>query len=203
MPDLSHLREAYLFPALAIRLAGGMGPKISEKASLYLRNFIRLIDKSIDEYLEIRKYILLQIEEKNRPIEEMEKGRISYHIGIVNHAENCINAIRRLYHSFEALKNDPSASKLLPRNSRKLLESYENNVREVRNVVEHLDEDIQKDKHNQGQPVMLCLTNDHKGLYINQDTIGFYDLALVIKKFYEIGKILLSEGSDKAPKKKV
>jgi hypothetical protein len=116
MPDISDLAENRLIPSLTIGLLFAKGDKFSKKASLYLRNFIRLIDKSIAEYLKARDAILLQIEEKNRSPEEMqEKGREICILSFVNHAENCINATRRLLHLMEAFKNErisPSIPKI-------------------------------------------------------------------------------------------
>jgi len=76
MPDISDLDS--LIPAFTLSLVFFKGDQFSKKAALYLRNFIRLIDKSVTEYLKAREIILLQIEEKNRSSEEMQKKEGSY-----------------------------------------------------------------------------------------------------------------------------
>lgn len=73
MPDISELAKHRLIPALTLSLMVSKGDQFSEKAALYLGNFMRLIDKSVTEYLKAREIILLQIEEKNRSSEEMQK----------------------------------------------------------------------------------------------------------------------------------
>ena len=56
--------------------------------------------------LELRKANndVLSIEERKRPAEEMAKtGRYIYMFGFTDHLENCINAVRRLFHHFSSV----------------------------------------------------------------------------------------------------
>ena len=72
MPDLSELTTTRLTARLIGNLLIGEHP-LNRQAGLYLRNFIRLLDKAIREYGEAREVILYEIEESNRPTEEMIK----------------------------------------------------------------------------------------------------------------------------------
>ncbi len=190
MPDISDLAEHPLIPALALSLMFSKGDQFSEKAALYLRNFIRLIDKSVKEYLEAREAILLQIKETNQSSEEMQKkGRVLYILRFVDHAENCVNAIRRLLHLLEFMKKE-RMSPSIPKIPRKLIEAHGNIIRKIRNTVEHLDEKIQKDEHGEGEPVMLFLAEDEKSMVIGKLNLRFCDLESVIRNFYNIGKYL-------------
>jgi len=167
------------------------GDKFSKKASLYLRNFIRLIDKSIAEYLKARDAILLQIEEKKRTAEEMrEKGRFIYILSFVNHAENCINATRRLLYLLDGLKTE-RVSPPIPEIPGKLIKAHRDIITNVRGTVEHLDRIIQKDKHLEGEAIMLSISKDQKSMIISNHNLRFCDLASVIRNFYDIGKYLI------------
>jgi hypothetical protein len=193
MPDISNLAEKRLMPALMLSLICSKGANFSPKASLYLRNFIRLIDKSIAEYLEARNIILLEIEEKNRSAEEMqETGRFLYFISFVNHAENCINALRRALHLLSAMKSE-QFSPAIPKIPRKLIEALGDKIKDIRDTIEHLDEKIQKDEHVQGEPVMLVVTDDERSMSICNQNLKFCELELIIRKLYNIGKYLIEE----------
>ena len=189
MPDISDLAKHPLIPVLTLSLMFSRGDQFSKKAALYLRNFIRLVDKSVREYLEARKTILSQIEEKSRSSEEMEKGRVLYILSFVDHAENCVNAIRRLLRLLEYIKRQ-SMSPPIPKIPRKLIEASRNIIKDVRNTVEHLDEGIQKDEHGEGEPIMLFLTDDGRSMVIGKHSLKFCNLESVIRNLYDIGKHL-------------
>lgn len=71
MPDLSGLDSPSLIGCLLVQLL--MGERgLSRKASLYRRNFVRLVDKALLEYQEAREVILAEIAEANRSSEEMK-----------------------------------------------------------------------------------------------------------------------------------
>jgi len=191
MPDISELAEHPLIPALTLSLMFSKGDQFSEKAALYLRNFIRLIDKSVTEYLKAREIILLQIEEKNRSSEEMQKkGRVLYILSFVDHAENCVNAIRRLLHLLGSIKNE-RMSPSIPKIPRKLIEAHRNIIKNIRDTIKHLNEKIQNDEHSKGEPVMLSLAEDEKSMVICKQNLRFCDLESVIRNFYDIGKYLI------------
>ena len=60
MPDLSVSKS--LMPILLVQVMIG-DPGLSQKTALYRRNFLRLVEKAVDEYREARNYIIKQIEE--------------------------------------------------------------------------------------------------------------------------------------------
>jgi len=191
MPDISDLAKHPLIPALTLSLMFSKGDQFSKKAALYLRNFIRLIDKSVKEYLKAREAILSQIKEKNRSSEEMQKeGRVIYIFSFVDHAENCVNAIRRLLHLLESIKKE-RMSPPIPKIPRKLIEAHGNMIGNIRNTIEHLDEKIQNDECSKGEPVMLFLAEDEKSMVICKQNLRFCDLESVIRNFYDIGKYLI------------
>jgi len=71
---------------------GGLDKKaLDEKGQRYLRLFCRLIDKAYDEYTTVKPYIEKEIKSENR---------LEYLFAIINHLENCINALNRAGKAF-------------------------------------------------------------------------------------------------------
>src|ERR1700759_3843283 len=97
MPDLNYLlSRSAQGPFILHQLIGadvGFPPKMGS----YRRNLVRLADKAVRNYCDVRKYVILQIEEQRRPPEEMARlGRIIYMHEITNSLEDCIITTRRL-----------------------------------------------------------------------------------------------------------
>lgn len=96
MPDISHLREEH---ALSRYLLVALVSKVSPDKITYdllLKTYCRLVDKAIYEYCCAREEVINEINEPKRPLKELQKGRQIYLHLIVNHLENCINALWRL-----------------------------------------------------------------------------------------------------------
>jgi len=187
MPDLSNI-EVLTNRLLVQGLLGD--PGIPLEVSLYRRNFIRLIDKALLEYIYARESILGQIAEANRPAKEMAVRYIDV-FGFTNHIENCINALRRTYKLLNRIKTHTGAPKI-PRKLRKGVEKGSQPVNELRNAVEHIDKLIRKDELIPDQPIMLALTDDNEGIRISTYYINFTDLATLIKNIHEIGEYVLT-----------
>lgn len=190
MPDLSDLQKNSLMPYLFATLVFSKSDRLSEKTRLYLRNFIRLIDKSINEYQEAREAIIAQVKERHRPPEQIQEGRIIYLLSFVNSLENSLNAIRRLFLILDAFKGE-RLSPAIPRIPRRQVESLGSTIKDIRHTIEHLDERIQKDQLRKGKPIMLSLSDDDKGIIISDYSLRFSDLKHVIRNFYNIGKYLI------------
>jgi len=190
MPDLSVL-DPSLIGRLFIQLLLGER-SLSQKARLYRRNFVRLVDKALNEYHEAREVILTQIAEANRPPEEMIKhGRSIYMLAFTNHIETCINAVSRLFKLLERIKSEKD-SLPVPRELRRLVETKSKSIDYVRNVVEHIDEHIQKDEIAPGKPIMLALSKNDDGVVVSNYEIKFKDLAMVLGKMHEIALYILT-----------
>lgn len=190
MPDLSGL-DSPLINRLIVQLLVGEH-NLSSKASLYRRNFIRLIDKALREYDEARDSILAQIEEANRPAEEMAKtGRYLHILRFTDHIETCINAVSRLFRLLDRIISD-KGSPQFPRPLRKLLQTKNKLITDIRNRVEHIDEYIQKDEISPSDPIMLALNREGDGIVISKFEIKFQELAMVLKKMNEVASYLLT-----------
>lgn len=190
MPDLSGL-DSPLIGCLIVQLLVGE-PGLSRKASLYRRNFIRLLDRALKEYHEAREAILAQIAEANRSAEEMSRdGRHIYLIAFTDHIENCINAVWRLYRLLERFKSEKK-SPVLPRELRRLVETIEESIVDIRHAIEHMDERIQNGEIYPGIPVMATVSQNGDGVVVSKYEIKFEELAVVLKKMHEIALYILT-----------
>ena len=184
MPDLSDLDFPLKKYLILHALVGDKG--LTQKESLYRRNFVRLVDKAIKEYQEARSTILFQIEEMNRPPEEMSKeGRIIHILGFTDHFESCVNAINRLLKQLERIKRK-NGSWVIPRLTRRVIEAHTKYIPDIRNVAEHMEEAIQKDELENGQPVMLMIGGNGDRAVLAKYEIMFTDIASAIRKLHEL-----------------
>lgn len=176
MPDLSGL-DSPLTNRLIVQLLVGQ-KDLSPNARLYCRNFVRLIDKALEEYNNAREVLLTQ-------------GKGIYVFAFANYMEDCINAIRRLYLLLDRIKSEKE-SPVLPREARRFLETRRESIANVRNDAEHIDELIRNGDIATGKPVMLALSKTKDGVVVADCEIKFKELALVLEKMNEIAQYILT-----------
>ena len=179
MPDLLGLVP--LIGRLIVQLLVGGDVRLSRKASLYRRNFIRLVDKALREYHAAREALLGEIQGTQR----------SFLIEFTNHIETCINAVSRLFKLLERIKSEKE-SPAFPRELRRLVETKSESVENVRNAVEHIDEQIRKDEIAPGKPIMLTVNKKNDGVIVSNYELKFAELAMVLEKMYEIALYILT-----------
>ena len=189
MPDLSGLDT--LINRLLVQVMIG-DPGVSKKAALYRRNFVRLVDKALNEYHEAREAILAQIAEAKRPAKEMEKhGRQIFIFEFTDHIETCINAVARLFKLLERIKSEKQ-SPAWPRELRRLLETKSESIENARNAVEHIDERIQRGEIAPGKPVMMSVSEKDDAVVVSSHEIRFEELAMVLEKMHEVAQYILT-----------
>jgi len=195
MPDLSPLTEIKLqSKSIMYSLIGN--PGISHKEGRYRNNFARLVDKAVYEYQLSREAILSQIEERNRSSEEMSReGTPLFILSYIDHFENCINSITRVLNLLNRVKKS-SLSFSIPRNLKRSMKAYSRDLRDFRNIIEHIDEEIQKDKILKDQPVMLSISKDGEQAIIGNLQIRFNDVAMTLRKLHKIGILLFEANKD-------
>jgi len=195
MPDLSDLRPLR-GRLLVLLMVGGKG--LSQNTSLYIRNFVRLLDKSLEEYGEARETILAQIEEGKRPPGEMMKqGRILHILAFTDHIETCINAIARLYKLLDGIKSEPE-SPTLPRETRRLVETQTRPIKDIRDTIEHMDERIQKGELAPGKPIMPVLSENDDSVVVSNHEIKFKELSMILRTMHEIAQYILTVKKQKS-----
>jgi len=186
MEDLSGIEK--LQPTLVLNLVFAQGDEdVNRKTALHRRVYIRLVDKAVDEYKEARNLIIAQIEERQRSAEEMTRdGRYIYMFKFIDHMENCISTVRRLLRFLDILKGNQDGL-LFSRTIRKQIESLTKPIVAVRDVVEHMDEKIQKDSVQEDEPIMLKMTKAQDGVVIGGQSLKFSTLSTLIKQLHRLG----------------
>jgi hypothetical protein len=180
MPDLSG-KVSPLFPFLAVQLlAGEKG--LSRKASLYRREFIRLVDKAAREYREAREVLLDEVAVQGR--------NLRFYV-FTDHMETCINAVSRLSKLLKRIKSEKEAPDF-PRELRRLVEKHSEFVTDVRDTVEHMDERIQKGAIAPGKPIMLTCSQEGDKILVSNSEMKFTDLAMLLEKMHEIALYILA-----------
>jgi len=189
MPDLSGL-DPLMNRLLVQLLVGERG--LSQKTSLYRKNFIRLVDRALREYHEARKVILAQIAEMNRSAKKMSKdGRSLYLLAFPDYIEACISAVARLYKLLERIKAE-KGSPGLPRELRRQVETKEETIVKIRGAIEHMDELILKGEIVAGKPIMAAGSENWDAVVVSNYELKFEELATVLRAMHEIALYLLT-----------
>ena len=178
IPDVSgvpKVTHCYLAGSLTGTQVG-----MDKKIELLRKNFVRLIDKAIYEYQFAREAIIDELEEKNS---------IIHTIAIINHLENCINSIHRVFKLYDRIKKSPHAPKM-DKILKKLAEVYEKPIRDMRHTLEHIDNEIQNDNIKDGQAVALKISKDYKSVEIAGCSMELLDITNILKHLYKIGLII-------------
>jgi hypothetical protein len=183
MPDLSHLET--LIPNLMTAVMAFEGKNLTKKERLYVRIFVRLIQKAINEYKLTRECVIDQVEDMKRGGEHL------FIFGIINHMEDCINATRRLFALLKSVKGERGGGLRIDRQLRKRIEKPLNDVKIIRHFVEHIDEKIQKGETT--GPVMLDISDDDERIEIAGYSMRFEDLARLLERFHELAKQWLDD----------
>lgn len=185
MPDLSKLDS--LIPGLFNAVMNYKGEQLTKNEKCYVRLFVRVTQKAINEYETARDYLSAQLAAIRMSKRIQTPGKVLFLMdGFDSCMENCINATRRLYHILDAVKAERKhGGKLsLNRDIRKLLESQSREIVNVRNGVEHINEKIQKVEPT--DTFMLSLSENDVGVELAGDSVRFIDLALVLRHFHRL-----------------
>ena len=164
---------------------------MDRKVAVYRRILIRLMDKTLVEYELSREALDAQVREKERPPEEMAKtGRYIYLFSFSDHMENCIHTLRRMLRFAQRIKADV-ASPAIPRIFRKRIEAFSADVVEIRNTIEHMDDEIQDDTFENGKPILLSLAGDSDRIVIGSNSLSFETLVSLIRSLHDFCTFLI------------
>ena len=171
-------RNGKLVSRLMVVVLGGFDGVLDKESRLYLRLLGRLVDKSFDEYTIAKKCIDEEIKEKDK---------LTYRFAVINHLENCLNAINRVSKIFwilafghEKVKKNFNILNFISKESIKKLKKYK--VSTIRNRVEHIDEDIYENKFESG--LFLDVNGKYEKVCINNRCLSLSELALIIENYH-------------------
>lgn len=191
MPDLSNLEPLWtrLVPLLLIG-----APGLSKNTGLYLREYVRLVEKALREYCEARNVILEVVAEINHKGKEpKQNARLAFVFLFADHMETCIDAIRRIYHLMDGIVRIKEDSTLVPKELRKLVLTNSESITRIRDTIQHLDKDI-RDGIPSGKPIMLAVNDNADGIVISSHEMKFNQIATVLKRMHEIALHILVAG---------
>ncbi len=171
MPDIGDLKHSVVGHFLLTSLTG-FDKKHEKKTMACLSVISRLVDKAKYEYLIARETVIEEEQENKLTYEEIMKrdsGQYMYTCPIINHLENCINALSRI---FKLLK-------LLPKEYNF---THQKRIVDIRNAIEHMDERITSSK--QGS-LSLNISEDALSVEITGEIIKLEDIANQIRVIYQ------------------
>lgn len=180
MPDISDLDYPLTKYLLLHAIIGD--PGLTKKDGLYRRNFVRLVDKAIREYNITRDCIIAQVEELKKQ-EEEKTFILFYTFRFSDHFENCINAINRLLKQLDRIKSEPGNCKI-PREIRREIEAHSKEIPDIRNSIEHMEDDIKFEKIY--GPIISAIDESEEKVIVNSYKISFADIVLTIRGLHKV-----------------
>lgn len=179
MPDISHLKPKTIGCFLAGSLVGRDSTKLATMIKM-LSVLARLIDKAINEYTFAKEAIQAEEAETKMTFEEIIKrgqGQFIYTCAIIDHLENCITTLTRIY----KIKR------------RHLKHARNQNLIDIRDSIEHVDERI-RDATN--EPPVLNISEDSLAVEIAGKSNGKISIKTkdiadeIVSPYNEIRKLL-------------
>jgi hypothetical protein len=177
-PDISDLRPTLLSQTSIGLVYRGLTLPESSSASRFLTAYLMIVDKAIREYSAGREKLITYVESSNN-IENLE--RFADGLG---RFENCIHSAKRAFRFMDRMKRNAEIP-TIDRTLRKLIESKEQELTSIRNVVEHIDEEI--DRLTQGMAHMLVINQNGEYLEIADQRLPFFTLAQALRNLYQLG----------------
>jgi hypothetical protein len=193
MPDLSDLSYKTMLSYVLNTVLRGAGAR-DKAASAYLRGFILVTDKTIFEYENARAAFQAFIPTRNKR---------SVYFKTTWHLENCLHSARRALRFVERLRG--SLGTVMPRADWRAIESHEQSICELRDLIEHMDDEIARDRiTTEGYLIALAVTDDGNSAVVGDHTISFDRLAMLLQRLHALALLLAdyhepetSDSSDK------
>jgi hypothetical protein len=185
LPDLSSLENRLAMSPFLIHLLIGADNGFPDAMSSYRRNIVRLADKAVRDYMDVRRCVHAQIHEMSRSPDKMVRdGRPIFMFQATNRLEDCILTVGRLFRYFEKVRADESGFPI-NRLLRRRVEAVEQSIRETRNLIEHLYDDISGGKIEKGQNTAPALDGETRTISLAGLQLPVGTLATAIQRFHE------------------
>ena len=105
-----------------------------------------------------------------------------------DHMEAVALRVRKCYRLFDKLKGLPEVR--LERIQKRLLEDGLKTILPIRDFVEHVDDRLHVDLEH-GQPIMIRITADERGIEVARHTATFSALEAIIGRLHKVASALL------------
>lgn len=184
MPDLSGLFRKMLLNHVLNIIFGGAGTK-DPKAGIFLRSYVRLVDKSLEDY-ELSRACFTEFVNRN------DNNLLSPLFRAIGHMENCLNSLVRVSRYVEKMAAHPEMSKELTE-LRVLGDGNFDRIRKVRNSVEHMDERVRDGKVEPGE--LSTLWMDEEYITLEGRKITYQELGEWLSELHELATRLAKYGA--------
>lgn len=188
MPDLSKLSAKLTVSYFMNQTFGRTGLRMDGAGQAQFMNLVRLVDKTLLEYEQARKYLQRYVDSHNRT---------SLFMRCVSHMENCIDSLHRVFLHLKGLKASLYEKTLmgeavpqirrddLPKNS-----AYKRIMR-IRHAIQHMDERIsRREAGADTAPIGLKVKSD--SIVLDYEEIYFAELASWIQQIHNVTEHLVT-----------
>lgn len=183
LPDLSGLLTKHLDQSFFVHQLVGSESRFPEKMLIYRRNFVRLADKALRDYLDARGAVLAIVEKRKSHTLDIANGRLLSNL-IANNLEDCLVTTHRLFTYFERIRTD---IKSFPVDQlfRQRIEAMEVSIRNMRDLVVHMEMDIKSAAIRLGDFIAPTLNEKADTISLGKRTLRADVLARAITLFHE------------------
>ncbi len=186
IPDLSDLDSKSILNLMVNLLVGNTPAMMKlDKGSAYFRNLVRLSDKCIIEY-EAGRLACLDFEAN-----VSTQNKFSPLFRAVNHFENCITSLHRAVQHIDKLGADYRNMGDIVQAARALKGAKER-LRRMRDAIEHTDKLIAGGRIGANESMFMSVQPD--GLHLEQEHIGFGELAGWVRSVNQVASLLMNWG---------
>ena len=148
-----------------------------EKTSRLFMMFLLIVDKAAREYIAGHDSLTAYINSTNKT---------DFLIDGLGRYETCVVTLKRAYKLLDRLKNQQD-SPVFNRQLRKLIETWEKPVTDVRNAIEHMDEKILKNELANGEAHLLSVDVTGNFLELTKYKISFTTVYNAVKNLHLAG----------------
>ena len=184
MPDLSMLFRRVSLNYILNAMFRRAGAK-DDRARIFIQNYIRLVDKSLEEYEFARTNFQTFVSDETNT----SFGALFRAIG---HMENCMYSLARAIRFAAAMAEHPEMGEHIGQLA-VLSKSARTAVEKIRNSVEHMDERVRNLKVRAGDLSALWLAEEV--LELEGRTIAYSDLASWLRELHALADRLADYGA--------
>lgn len=141
-------------------------------------NLVRLIDLSVSLYEKARANL-----EASLPSGE---NRLGSNLSAVDHLELCVITVRRVLDALDAVRNRPQDA-IDARFTERALRRFAGILGEVRNMVVHVERDINNGRISAGESHALMVSEDGRTASIGSHQLSLNDLGSALCRLHALG----------------
>jgi hypothetical protein len=180
-PELSEANSSLRFHVEAALVFHGKLRPPTAKASRLFTTFLLVVDKAAREYAAGRELLIAYASSSNET---------KLFIEGLGRYETCVTTTKRAFRLFDRLKKErevPSVARL----TRTLALASGKRITDIRNAIEHIDEDIVKGELADGEPHLLLMDKAGTRLELADHVLTFAALHSAILNLHRAGAAMI------------